>query len=179
MIEEQSLDLVGWAKFSDDRRMRYRLRRQIGANTSAWANRVVFVMCNPSLADAFKPDRTVAKCVKFARRWGGSVLEVVNLFALISPYPTDLLDHPRLLRGDDIENDREILEACTWPNARVIAAWGKWGALDGRAAYVRGLLRERHIKLEALRFTQEGFPTHPLARGKHHVPIDLEPQVWA
>jgi hypothetical protein len=93
--------------------------------------------------------------------------------------PRALLDHHRLLRGDDIDNDREILDAVAHRNVRVIAAWGTWGELDGRAAYVRQLLRERHVQLEALRLSKAGHPMHPLARGKAFISYDVEPQAWS
>lgn len=176
MIDERSLDGFGSARFSDDRRLRYRLRRQIGANTTPWAARVVFVMLNPSTADAFKPDRTVSKCCEFARRWGASVLEVVNLFALVSPYPRDLdraHDRGESL-GTDVAANMEILEACTGA-ARVIAAWGN-GARFGRDEEVRDLLWRHGIKLERLGLTQDGHPLHPLARGKSFIPLSTQPE---
>lgn len=179
MIDEYSPNGTGWARFSDDRRMRYRLSRRLTTNgkRDGDLSRTVFVMLNPSTADAFKLDPTVQKCCKFATHWGADVLEVVNLFAMRSPHPKDLLKWARLDRGDDIENDREIFAACSGAE-RVIAAWGNHGDLDHRAEYVRGALRERHIKLEHLGVTKFGHPLHPLARGKAFIPIDREPVVW-
>lgn len=189
MIDEFSDDGIGQARFSDDRRMRYRLSRIISTrmldptrlaipHDLRQITRVVWVMLNPSTADAFKLDPTVKRCCEFSRRWNADIVEVVNLFALRSTDPNELLKHHRLLRGDDIENDRQILETMAYPNARVIAAWGNWGELDGRATYVRQMLRERHVELEALRFAQNGSPMHPLARGKSFIPYETQPQVW-
>jgi hypothetical protein len=116
VIDEYSLRLDGWARFSDDRRLRFRLARMLTPAfriaivdgrvmglpqdavqdtsymeaTTIELVRVCFLMLNPSSADAFKLDPTVQKCVKFALRWGAQVIEVVNLFALRSPHPQDL-----------------------------------------------------------------------------------------
>jgi hypothetical protein len=175
MIDERSSDGIGWAKFSDDRRMRYRLSRALTRNVRNQNDtiRVVFVMLNPSTADAFIMDPTVRKCAAFAQRWNADVLEVVNLFAMRSPYPKDLLKFARGDRGDDVINDNQIVEACTQTGHTIaVAAWGNHGTLDDRHAYVRQLLRERHIDIHHLGLTQYRFPKHPLARGKHFIPID-------
>jgi hypothetical protein len=62
VIDEYNDDRTGWARFSDDRKMRYRLSRRLTDNRGGHAGRVVFVMINPSTADAFKPDPTISKC---------------------------------------------------------------------------------------------------------------------
>ena len=66
------------AVLSDCERYRYVLERQIGAGDRV----VLFVMLNPSTADAFKDDPTVIQCCKFASRWGFDRVHVVNMFAL-------------------------------------------------------------------------------------------------
>lgn len=206
MIEQQSLDGNGWALFSDDMKMRFRLARAIDptqglvyqrsdtvegqrlrslAEGRLWIRgcvgaermRIVFLMLNPSVADAFKPDRTVSRCIEFARRWGAGIVEVVNLFALISTDPDGLLEYGRWQRGDDVSNDDAIVAACRGAT-RVIAAWGNGGGVGERDVEVRRLLEQHGIRLETFRLTKEGYPTHPLARGKSWVPYDLEPIEW-
>ncbi|MGN6107454.1 MAG: DUF1643 domain-containing protein [Kofleriaceae bacterium] len=186
MIDEYSLDGTGWARFSDDRRMRFRLARSldgrelyiVDGRTIAYRS-VVFLMLNPSTADAFKLDPTVSKCCQFARRWGADVLEVVNLFALRSPDPRDLdiaHAHGEQL-GDDADADAQILEACA-SAARVIAAWGAGGVRHGRADAVAELLAQHSIRPEHLGTTKAGHPLHPLARGRSWIPLDREPRWW-
>jgi hypothetical protein len=192
MIDEYNDNHTGWARFSDDRVMRYRLARCLSPGMSMiihgddiWAThspdvtpiRVVFLMLNPSTADAFKLDPTVNECRKRALALGAQMLEVVNLFALRSPYPADLKKRSHGSRGDDAEADREILHACCGASM-VIAAWGNHGALDHRAKVVREMLREHGVALHHLGTTQVGYPKHPLARGKHRIPGDLMPQEW-
>jgi hypothetical protein len=199
MIDERSLDETGWALFSDDRKLRYRLARALvpgaleivdgvvvglrGLDIESLA-RVVFLMLNPSTATAFKLDPTVLKCTKFARRWRAHVVEVVNLFALRSPYPEDLIklmddDTGRLAvrRGAGLDNDKEIINACAGASL-VIAAWGNHGHLANRASIVRGMLQMAGVTLHHLGTTSNGSPLHPLARGKSSIPIEREPVVW-
>lgn len=185
MIDEFSLDGTGWAQFSDDKTRRYRLGRILNPSIAGggWhglpksMDRTVFLMLNPSTADAFRLDPTVRKCCQFASRWGSDVLEVVNLFAFRSPNPADLLT--AIPRGT-LEEDDAIIAACTQLGRTItIASWGNHGALDGRAEWVRRQLAERHIKIWHLGTTQHGQPLHPLARGKSFIPLDREPQAWA
>jgi hypothetical protein len=138
----------------------------------------LFLMLNPSTADAFQPDPTVNECRKRAVALFADVLEVVNLFALRSPYPADLRKRAHGYRGDDELNNDEILAACTGAH-RVIAAWGNGGKLDHRATIVRRLLADHAIALHHLGTTQDGFPKHPRARGKHRIPADQQPIAWS
>lgn len=197
MIDQYNDDGTGWARFSDDMTMRYRLARSLTGRAlplryaftgvpvendmltggGRTAEHVVFLMLNPSTADAFKHDPTVGECIKRARAIGADVLEVVNLFALRSPHPADLKKCAAGYRGDDELNNRAIVEACTGAEC-VIAAWGNHGALGGRDQIVRKLLADRGIELHHLGLTDGFFPKHPLARGKHRIPGDLAPVRW-
>lgn len=166
------------------------MRRETSLDFLRSLSRVVFVMLNPSTADAFKPDRTVSKCVAFAQRWGADVLDVVNLFALRSTNPEALYDGARVAAGEcgdyshlwrlnvgnDHVNDDQIIETCA--GARVIVAWGNHGELSNRGDEVRDLLTTRGILLEHLGLTGAGYPLHPLARGKSFIPLDREPVAW-
>jgi hypothetical protein len=138
---------------------------------------VTFLLINPSKADGFKDDPTAGECVKFTQRWGGDITWLVNLCAFVSPYPSDLLDLPRLSRGDDATNDAAIMTACKAAQT-VIAAWGNNGAIDGRHEAVGIMLRAQGVKCHHLGLTNLGHPKHPLARGKHRIPADQQPIPW-
>jgi hypothetical protein len=175
IIDDFSDDDTGWARFSSDRTMRYRLARSLTGDplsvvNQRWANlersstfspakRCVFLMLNPSKADAFKLDPTVQRCMSFALREGAELLEVVNLFALRSTDPDELYKYAHGSRGDDATNDREIIDACDDAH-RVVIAWGKHGALGGRSARVLELLGSR--ELHYLKRNKDGSPVHPL-----------------
>lgn len=192
MIDQYSDDRTGWARFSDDMTMRYRLARAlplldvtalpIDIDTATGRvtamRRVVFLMLNPSIADAFIVDPTIRECIKFTRYWGADVLEVVNLFALRSTDPAGLKKYACGYRGDDSVNDQQISEACAgaW---RVIAAWGCGGNLEHRDSRVCNMLQMCNVNLGCLGRTLDGFPKHPLARGRHRISADQQPIPWS
>jgi hypothetical protein len=55
---------------------------------------MVWVMLNPSTADASKNDPTIRRCIGFAKREGCGGISVRNVFALRATDPRKLLDHP-------------------------------------------------------------------------------------
>lgn len=180
MIDEYSLDRTGWARFSDDRTKRYRLARSLNDIPISAEDvrlgvlsrpRVTFLMLNPSTADAFVLDPTVRRCVGFARAWGAEVLEVVNIFALRSTDPQALYT-PGIDLGDDHLCEGEILGA-TGRAMRVIAGWGKHGALNRRGEQLREKLERRGVELYHLGLNGDGSPKHPL-----YLKATTEPTRW-
>lgn len=134
-----------------DGRYRYLLWRRW-----AEADSLLFVMLNPSTADAERDDPTIRRCIGFARAWGFGGVEVVNLFAWRATLPRQLA-----AAKDPVgrHNDAAILEAVARSRA-VIAAWGVHGALRGRDAQVARLLAA--TRLRCLGVTRDGAPRHPL-----------------
>lgn len=61
----------------------------------------------------------------------------------------------------------------------MIAGWGNDGALDHRDIIVRSMLRTTGIELHHLGTTQNGFPKHPRARGRHRISADQQPIAWS
>ena len=132
----------------------YTLTRTWDATRPPW----VFVMLNPSTADQFVNDPTVARCQARARRGGAGGVIVVNLFALRSTDPKALY-----AANDPIgpENDDAIAQACRGA-ATVICAWGKHGALARRGNGVRTLLASLGVMPYVLALNRDGSPKHPL-----------------
>jgi hypothetical protein len=120
--------------------------------------RLLFIMLNPSTADAEVDDPTIKKCIKYARAWGYGGLEVVNLYALRSTDPNALKGHPNP-RGD--ENDRYIFESACRAGC-IVAAWGQHKAIGARGRYIKRLLAQQGFDLYCLRTTKNGQPWHPL-----------------
>lgn len=211
MIDDINKDGTQWARFSDDRKLRFRLARaaipmdtmptttrQFDAQfdftrndlmatlsgSTAWdvsslalRRRTVFLMLNPSTADAFRLDPTVKKCVAFATAWGSEVVEVVNIFPYRSAYPEDLYVWTRGMSSSEweaanTENNAQIVSACTGAD-RVIAAWGRHGALLVQGTSVRHLLMTHDIKLNYLELNKDGSPKHPL-----YIKGGSEPKEW-
>lgn len=77
-------------------------------------------MLTPSWVDGQSDDATLRRLVGFSTREGYSRLEVVNLFALISPEPEALC---RVEDPTGPENDLHIKEASLRAD-RIIVAWG-------------------------------------------------------
>jgi hypothetical protein len=156
VVTEHGGDLAGSASatFSRDRAYRYALARQWDSRPPA-----VFVMLNPSTADAFRTDPTVTRCLGFARRencCGGLV--IVNLFALRAADPRELRGHPDPVGAG---NDWFIREHCA-AGRLVIAAWGAHGRLRDRDRAVLAILREARIAARSFGVTTGGMPRHPL-----------------
>ncbi len=117
--------------------------------------RLLWVLLNPSTADANCDDPTLRRCLAFTRSWLFGSLEMVNLYAWRSSIPRDLA---RIENPVGEENDRYICEAATRA-AKIVVAWGAHGALHGRDSAVIAQLCQ---PLWCLGITREGHPRHPL-----------------
>lgn len=159
---EQQTDLAGGiaaAVFDcKARTYRYLLTRIWDPSTPP----VVFLMLNPSTADALEDDATIRRLAHpksgFARRMGAGGLVVVNLFALCSTNPRALRHH-----ADPVGplNDVFIRRATAGASV-VVAAWGAAGVEHGRGARVVETLLARGVELQCLGMTSTGQPRHPL-----------------
>jgi len=157
------------ACFSPDRAYRYRLTR----TWNPTMRRCLFVMLNPSTADAFVVDPTIWRCIAFAKREGCGSLDVVNLFALRSPDPSVLYQHPDPVGPD---NEHQIAYAIHGANL-IICGWGAHASklaetVANPEPWVRECAEAEHKPLWCLGFTADGSPKHPLARGKSRIADD-------
>ena len=69
------------------RTYRYSLTREWGSGLA-----VLFIGLNPSTADETLDDRTIRRCIAFARDWGYARLHMANLFAFRATEPRDMKD---------------------------------------------------------------------------------------
>ena len=159
------IDDATTAVLSDDRLYRYFLCRDVGGEKIAGT--CLFIMLNPSTADEQTNDATIRKCIGFARLWGFTRLEVVNLYAYRATNPRRLFEVYAPI-GDD--NDQQILDAANRAK-RIVCAWGNHGAVRGRE--IRGRLEDAHIPISVLGLTKRGEPKHPL-----YVPYSVKPTRW-
>lgn len=151
------------ATISEDGVYRYGLSR-------IWDDRppLVFVMLNPSTADADIDDPTIRRCIGFAQALGCGGIIVVNLYALRSTDPSALLTH-----ADPVgpQNDLAITNTLKYCGpAYVICAWGAHKTVAKRERHVMQLIESCGFKPHALRITKDGHPSHPL-----YLPASLRP----
>jgi hypothetical protein len=145
--------MIRTATISDCQRFRYRLGRSWDAGET-----LLFVMLNPSTADAHEDDATIRRCIRFAQQEGFAALEVVNLFAFRATDPKELR---RAGYPVGPENDRHITDAAR-AAAKVCLAWGANVAGLERPQVVIPLLRAAGAPLHVLRMTRSAYPQHPL-----------------
>ena len=143
------------ARFSRCGRYRYRLTRQWGPGEP-----LVFVMLNPSTADAERDDPTIRKCIGFARRLGFHGVDVVNLFAYRATSPRALWAAPPAQRQGP-GNRKALAEA--FAGKTVVLAWGA----HARRAWLLARRTERAARRTAsrvrvLKRLSDGIPAHPL-----------------
>lgn len=159
--------LAASAELSPDGKYRYLLTRrwQGGTLFEREPGDVCFVMLNPSTADGRTDDPTIRRCVNFAARWGYQSLRVVNLFALRTAKPLDLLatSDPA---GEQTPQDlvRRARDA-----AMVICAWGAWVPFDRDRDFLE--LVPFDLQLFTLGLTSRGAPRHPLYLRRDAAPI--------
>lgn len=121
---------------------------------------VVWIMLNPSTADAFTDDPTIrrvkALTQSLAPEAGG--FTVVNLYSLRATNPADLWTHPDPVgpAGDYYLGSRAT------SGRLVIAAWGTHGARNGRGPQVTAELARAGVQLMCLGTTRDAHPRHPL-----------------
>lgn len=149
---------------SPDGRYRYALTRKWDEGGD-----LVWIMLNPSTADATEDDPTIRKCQKFARTWGFTGISVVNLYAYRATDPRDLLrvDDPVGAGNDD------VLQAVFEEAGNVMAAWGASLLAQLRTIQVLDLLEVAGRKPYVLGLTKAGAPRHPL-----YVRDTTSPQEW-
>lgn len=140
------------ATFSPCGVYRYTLERRWGPEDP-----VVFVMLNPSTADASQDDPTVRRCIAYAKSWGYGGLTVLNIFALRSTDPNALYSHPD---PTGPWNDAAIKDAAKGRD--VCCAWGEHGKYLNRGSAVLTLLRGIAKRLGYLKLNSGGEPAHPL-----------------
>ncbi|MBK0384525.1 DUF1643 domain-containing protein [Pedobacter sp. SD-b] len=157
------------AVISDCKKYRYTLTR-------TWNDekpRVLFIMLNPSTAEADKDDPTIRRCVGFAKSWGYGGIYVVNLFALRATNPKDLLTAPFVV---GVENEKWFrrmssiadLVVCAWGNSPIV------NKLQKRLDHTWKPLSWINKPLHYLELSKDGTPKHPLYLLKDLKPKEFE-----
>jgi len=145
---------MGTAVISPCQKYRFLLTRELGGDGGT----CLFIMLNPSTADASTDDPTIRRCIGFAQRLGCSRLEVVNLFAYRATSPEDMK------RASDPVGDGNLehLGVAATKAQYVIAAWGAHGSYRQQGEIVLGILELIGVRARCLGKTKDGIPRHPL-----------------
>ncbi len=132
---------------------RYSLERRWGKGRG-----LLFIMLNPSTADATKNDPTIRRCMGFAKQWRHPAVTVANIFAYRA---TD----PELMKKqvDPVgpRNDEAIMKLAE-NAASIVCAWGNHGTFRKRGDEVKEMLWGRGFVLKTFRLTSKYQPEHPL-----------------
>lgn len=137
---------------------RYTLRR-------TWDDQLdplIFVMLNPSTADASKDDPTIRRCVGYAKREGCGGILVLNLMAYRATHPNDLL---KLADVDPVGPMSHLMLATHLESAdRVVVAWGahRSANLPGAARSIELIKGVCAGRMVCLGTSKSGAPYHPL-----------------
>jgi hypothetical protein len=154
------------AIISDCQKYRYALIRV----WDEFRPRVMFLMLNPSTADAEHDDPTIRRCIGYAKAWGYGGLYVCNLFAFRATNPTDLLkatfpvgvDNQRWIRSMSALSD---IVVCAWGNSSIVSKLQK--RLDPTYKPLEWIQKPLYY----LELSNAGTPKHPLYLSKKLMPV--------
>jgi len=163
------------AIISKDKKHRYRLWR-------IWDDslpKALFIMLNPSTADAMLDDPTIRRCIGFAKSWGYGGIYVGNIFSLRSSNPKDLISNVLDIQLGYCVADRneesvrymaDICElvVCAWGNSPILKQMEKHGLI------VTDWMYELVGKSSYLAKSKDGTPKHPLYLKKDLKPIEYK-----
>lgn len=163
--------VIASAVISDCEKYRYSLTRVWDDNKP----RVLFIMLNPSTADAEKDDPTIRRCIGFAKDWGYGGIYVVNLFSRRSTNPKDLLTAPFVV---GIENEKWFRRMSLLAHL-VVCAWGNSAIVDKLQKRLDSCWKplswiDKSKPLHYLELSNDGTPKHPLYLPKTLKPVRYE-----
>lgn len=146
--------IIREALISDCGTYRYTLTRRWGDGHA-----LPFIMLNPSVADAQVDDRTIRRCIGYAKRENYAAIVVLNLYAYRSPDPKALLRCDDPVGPDNDAHLNAYLSTARLGHELVIAAWG----VNARPERVQRVFElGRGADWRCLGTTKNGHPRHPL-----------------
>lgn len=151
----KDLKIESYAGLSADMKYRYWLQRSWGTTSRPR----VWIMLNPSTADADNDDPTIRRCIDFTVRDGNCSLIVVNLFAFRATEPKEMKK-----AADPVgpTNDMFIRQVCQTAGD-IVLAWGNHGKFRKRDTEILSLLKHNnYAPVYCLGRNVNGSPKHPL-----------------
>lgn len=134
-----------------------------------WNNelpKVLFIMLNPSTADANIDDPTIRRCINFAKNWGYGGLYVGNLFAYRSTSPKALIYTADPFGEFNNYHLTEMTAKCDL----IICAWGNAPILKKLQYHPK--FENINKPLHYIDLAKGGTPKHPL-----YLKGDLKPKL--
>ncbi len=134
---------------------------------------LMFVMLNPSTADAMKNDPTIMRCIFFARLFGYGGILVGNLFAYRATDPRDLKANGYQVGPDNDHWLKSMMVTTYLSGGTLCYAWGAVAREHPeRVAEINAMAKAHGLEPHCLKTMSDGTPRHPL-----YLPSDckLEP----
>lgn len=161
-------EILRSAILSDDLAYRYQLSRVWDRDK----RRVLFVMLNPSTADASVDDATIRSCIRLVRDWPGyGGFSVVNLFAFRATKPADMERAPDPIGPDNNDHIRRAIVNHDF----TVGAWGAHKMARERSHEVMRIMHAcaPEKMMHCLGRNADGSPKHPL-----YIKSGTFPEVW-
>jgi len=159
----------GYALISQCKKYRYLLGRVVGDSKKV----CLFIMLNPSTADAEKNDPTITRCMHYASAWGYGRMVVANLFAYRATQPSELKKVDDPVGPSNTMYLEAILKEVKETGGTVVCAWGNHGSLLFQSRKIRSFLKSQGIVPTGLKVNKSGEPSHPLYLSKSLIPVTL------
>lgn len=151
-----------------------------------WDDRLpmaAWLLCNPSTADADLDDQTCRRMTHFSRAAGCGGFNAVNTWPLRTAYPADLwkmLRRGALTHAMDVGNFAAVEMVAATAEVHLVAFGPEPPRRDlGRVVLLLAAFSAHGTRpLLCLGTSPEGWPLHPLARGKFAIPNSRRPEPW-
>lgn len=155
------------AIISDCGKYRYYLERNVSSKNN---DKLLFIMLNPSTANAEINDNTIRRCLRIADNLNFGKLSVINLFS----YRTTKPDNLRAVGDLYGEKYSEYTTQAIQDADKIIVAWGKFGLYRDRDKdFMLTYLKDKEVF--ALKLNKNGTPIHPLFSPSNSELIPFKP----
>lgn len=131
--------------------------------------KVLFIMLNPSTADADIDDPTIRRCIGFAKSWGYGGLFVGNIFAYRSTEPKGLFEADDAVGVDNNYHLEQMSEKCEI----AVCAWGN-SPIVNKMNTTHKPLKNVRIPLHYIELSKDGTPKHPLYLKSELKPVKID-----
>lgn len=149
------------AELSKCGKYRYTLVRTWGKG-----KHLVFLMVNPSVADHLIDDKTIIRCIGFAKREGYAGIVAINMFAYRA---TDFEVLKRAYKAKvsvtgpkNFAYLEDVTTQAQLAGSAVVVAWGTLGEWRDADRHMLKHLKRWGVTPMCLGLTQGGLPRHPL-----------------